>query len=266
MAIFAAMKRSDKYNLHLKFITVLITGLSSQLTSCKVAGRVILGIDSSPDIKSDKQIKKDFKKFNIAENQSFVLDTTYYPEVKQQFKKEAFALSANGQKPDSVKLESLRKIANDNTQPAQLRYFDSNGKAVFKMVNCYIDPPIPMSWNVDGCLEVFPPAAKQETLNKGNKDLEFFLKHIATTENKPVAFSDLPKADYYAVIFRNSFYKKPSKKLIKQIRRYDKQHPDQTTFFLFVNNHNSSLWEYLNADQKAEVLKEIQEEKAKTQK
>jgi hypothetical protein len=46
---------------------------------------------------------------------------------------------------------------------------------------------------------------------------------------------------------------RPSRKLLKSMSDYQKQHPDKKIHFLYVNNHNANLWPMLDSAGQAEV-------------
>jgi hypothetical protein len=73
-------------------------------------------------------------------------------------------------------------------------------------------------------------------------------------EGDSVKFSDLPNSDYYVVVFWNSFFLKPSKKLIKTVNKYIDSHPEVKIEPLYVNNHNAELWSNMDSVQKAKVV------------
>jgi hypothetical protein len=241
----------------LLFIIIIST------SSCNLAYRTLLGIDTSPSWKTDKDIEKDFRKKNIAEANRFVLDTASYDKtVKADLRKTVTELKKDTANYDTVYVKKLLKIANDDLQAVQIRYFTKTGEPIFKLVNCYIDPPIPMTWNVENSFDVFPPK-NDIPLLQYNQPISYFFPHIKTLKGESVSFSNLPAADYYAIVYWNDFMKRPSKKLIKKLKRYNKKHDNQTTHFLFVNNHNASIWSHTNDVQKEDLKKQLKEENQK---
>jgi len=119
-----------------------------------------------------------------------------------------------------------------------------------------------MSWNVNKCFDTFPPKIDIPALNNNNnKDLGFLLPHIMTVDGKPIVMSDLPSADYYVIVFWNSFFRRPSNRLIKTIKKMVKEHPEVKTMVLYVNNHNSEIWNRLSPAQRELVQKTLQRDK-----
>ncbi len=246
------------------YLLLLIICITS--SSCNLAYRVLLGIDTSPEWKTDKEIEKDFRKKNIAEANRFVLDTASYDNtVKADLKKTVIELRKDSASYDTVHVKNLLKIANDDLQSVQIRYFTKNGDPIFKLVNCYIDPPIPMSWNVENSFDVFPPK-NDIPLLQYNRPISYFFPHITTLQGEPLNFSSLPEADYYAIVYWNSFLKRPSNKLIKTLKRYNKKHTDKKTHFIFVNNQNAAIWSATTQEQKQELMKQLKEEEEKKKK
>lgn len=223
------------------------------LSSCGLMYRTLLGVDSSPDWKSDAEILADFEKRNIPEHQRFLLDTASYDAaVNADLRHFIDSIQRNNITLDSLEKKRVLKIANDNLQPTQIRYFDTHGEPIFKMVNCYIDKAIlRFDWNLNDCLATFPPTYPDPRLEKGNQPLSYFLPHL--TDLSGNSLSTLPEADYYAVVFWNDFMIRPSRKLIETISAYHEQHADKHIYTLFVNNHNAELWSMLDAAQKAEM-------------
>lgn len=223
------------------------------LTSCKFTYRTLLGVNISPDFISEKKIKKKAKRYGVHKDQFYLLELGVYGDTIVAIRNQRIA---DLEMQDSLSIAPIKMNAKNDAQPVQLRYFDREGKPIFKMVNCYVDPPIPMNWNVDGSLDQFPPQPIDELKEDIDFDLEFFLPMIKDIDGKEIARDDLPVADFYAIIFWNSFFIRPSKKLIKQIKRYDRKKGEGRTHFLFVNNHNAHLYNYLTDEDKAKLIEE----------
>jgi hypothetical protein len=246
------------------FTIVIITVFT---TSCGLLYRTILGIDSTPSWKSLKQIQKDSKKFKIPESHSYILDTaSYYSAVIDIYNNRKEELKKDSSQMDSLDWFRAKANVNNDLQPVQIRYFDQDGKPLFKMINCYIDGYISMSWNVDSCFETFPPQTIDGLSYDTNENLAFFIPHLTTLNEEKVQISDIPKADYYAIVFWNSFMIKPSRTLIKQLKEYEENNPDKNTYFLYVNNHNSQIWNMLTKEQKQEGKVELEKERIKNEK
>lgn len=229
----------------------------SACISCNLVKRSILGIDTSPDWLIGKEIVKEFDRKKIPSDNRFVLDTVSYRKsllknLTLDLKKMDLSNST-----DSLYKSKLKKIIKDDLQPVQVRYFDASYNQIFKIVNCYVDNPISMDWNVNNCFGVFPPKIDFEDLNNDHKNLNFFLEHIYTIDGKKLAPESLPKADYYVIVFWNSFFKRPSRKLIHTIKEYNAKHKDKNAFIMYVNNQNAQIWSKIDSTQKKEILNQI---------
>jgi hypothetical protein len=226
------------------------------LSGCRVAYRVLLGVDSTPKWETTKSIEKKSKKYGIVDQVNLVLDTAaYYKGLKEIYSHEKHNISGD----DSVTLALLENAYKDDAQPTQFRLFNQKGREVFKMVNCYIDPPIPMKWNIEGCFDSFPPKTDIESLNEHYFDLNFLLSCSQTLDQKNIGLDDLPKAEFYGVVLWNSFYKRPSKKLIKTIKDYAQQ-PNASIQLIFINNNNAHIWQLIDSKTKEEITSALNEE------
>lgn len=184
----------------------------------------------------------------IPSESRFVLDTSSYHKAVIS---DWGALKSDSTLRDSMSLIRMRKVFNDDLQPVQVRYFDGLGNPLFKLVNCYIDPPIPMTWNVEGCFDYFPPRINIPALNDFNQSIQYFLPHIMDLSGRRLeSLGHLPKADYYVMVFWNSFFRRPSKRLVSTIKRHIDRNKDQQVFVLYVNNHHAELWQRMTPEQK----------------
>ena len=195
--------------------------LLSIIFSCKpLAAKLILGIDTTPEWQTNKEIENDFNKYQIADKNRFVLDTAVYSlKIKNELTEKIQIIKSKEITLDSITKHKIEKSTNDNLQPVQVRYFDNQGLPIFKLVNCYIDNPFNMDWNVDKSFDSYPPFINNEILNFENKDLSFFLPLFSRINGSKVNMEEIPKSEYYAIVFWNGFYKKPSKKLIKKFKK-----------------------------------------------
>ncbi|ESU23964.1 hypothetical protein FEDK69T_10220 [Flavobacterium enshiense DK69] len=222
--------------------------------SCNLAKRSILGIDTSPEWLMGEELVKEFDKKKIPIENRFVLDTVSYRKSLIKYYSQELKTMDLSDANDSVYKSKLKKIVKDDSQPVQVRYFDSNYNQIFKVVNCYVDDPITMNWNVNNCFDAFPPKINIEDLNNDHKKLDFFLDHIYTIDGKKSTLETLPKADYYVIVFWNSFFKRPSRKLIKTLKEYENKHKGKSTYVMYVNNQNEQIWSKIDSTQKREIL------------
>lgn len=224
---------------------------------CSIAYRTLLGVKTKLKWQSDEKIIKDFERKDIPFDQAFILDTASYNRtivarwkaVKDSVSQTEKVLSHS----DSLSLKRIANNARDNLQPVQVRYFAADGKAIFKLVNCYIDPPIPLSWNIEGAFETFPPRPISQLKDVVDDSLSFFLPHLWTLNGNSFTFEQLPEAEYYALIFFNDYMIRPSKRLIKEVGKYHKRNPDQNVHVLYINNHNSQIWPHLESEDKEKL-------------
>ena len=244
-----ASHMKNKYSV-IKFITGF--SLVFILSGCSLLYRTLLGVDASPQWKSSKQVLREFEKAKLPTANSYVLDSASLYRATIAFYRtdyDSFPKTA----ADSLQQNRLNKALNDDLQPVQIRFFEPSGKPVFKLVNCYLHPPIPMRWNVAGSFDHFPPANDIAQLNDFLLPIDFFLPHLQPLSPASGSLLALPKADYYAILLWNDFMIRPSRKLLKSMRDYQKQHPDKKIHFLYVNNHNANLWPMLDSAGQAEV-------------
>ncbi|HSD15061.1 MAG TPA: hypothetical protein VLB74_10470, partial [Flavobacterium sp.] len=225
--------------------------------SCNLVKQSILGIDTTPEWLKGKEIVKEFDKKKIPNENRFVLDTASYRKALIKYYSQELKTVDLSNAKDSVYKTKLKKIIKDDSQPVQVRYFDSDYNQIFKVVNCYVDDPITMNWNINNCFDVFPPKIDFEDLNNDHKKLNFFLDHIYTLEGKKSTVETLPKADYYVIVFWNSFFKRPSRKLIQTLKEYENKHKDKSTFIMYVNNQNAEIWSKIDLAQKREILSQF---------
>lgn len=224
-------------------------------TGCGIAYKVLLGVDSSPNWKSEKEISKQAKKYGISADYNLILDTaSYYSGLSDIYSKQIKEINITEE--DSTEYFKLKRVFNDDRQPTQFRLFDQNGVEIFKIVNCYVDPPIPMNWNVNKCFDEFPPSLNIESLNSHYYDLNFLLDCSTKLDNKKISINDLPKAEYYGVIIWNDFFQRPSRKLIKTVRKHIKD-SNESVQLIFINNQNAYLWHLMDSKTKEEIKKAL---------
>lgn len=226
------------------------------LSHCGVAYNLLLGVDTTPEWNSASDIEKQARKYNIPQEYNLVMDSVgYYEGIGDRIRQEKFT------DKESEEYQKRKEVLKDDTQPVQFRLFTNDGEEIFKLIGCYIEKPIKMDWNINQCLDVFPPSIDIESLNSHYLDLDFFLENSSLLSGEKYSRSDLPSSDYYALIMWNQFMKKPSKKLINIVR--EKVIDDSRSItLLYINNHNSLLWNLMDSEQKAEMksyLKSISE-------
>jgi hypothetical protein len=224
-------------------------------SNCRLAYRTLLGVDIKPDFMIRKEVVRKAKRYGVPTEQLYVMDIGVYADTILAIRDHSIA---SQEIADSSTLFKIKNQTKNDLQPVQVRFFDGNKDPIFKLVNCFVDPPIPMRWNVDGALDEFPPKPLEELKQEEDYDLSFFLPMLKDTKGNAISLNDLPEAEYYAVIFWNSFFIRPSKRLIRQIQRYNKKKGAGKTHFLFVNNHNAHLFNYVQ-ENREEALKEVKQ-------
>lgn len=222
-----------------------------------VGCKLLLGVDSSPNWLTDEDHRNLAQKLEIPVEYNLIMDTvSYYSELKTLYNSIYNQIMQSNQ--DSAEYENQKMSFKDDSQPVQFRLFDSKGDEIFKIVNCYVDKPIAADWNVEGCLDVFPPQINYQSLNTHNFNLDFLLSHTTRVgEQQKMTFNMLPKADYYGVIVWNRVYKKYAKKLIEDVRKKVAKE-DRSVVLLYVSNHNEILWQYMTVADKEKVMSGVE--------
>lgn len=239
----------------LKIICISLL-LLQLLSGCGLAYKVLLGVDSRPNWNTNKQINRQAKRYKIPAEYNLILDTAvYYKGLKEIYTLKKKELTITDK--DSSAYFALKAVYKDDTQPTQFRLFDKEGIEIFKIVNCYVDPPMPMNWNVDGCFNAFPPKIDIASLNEHNYDLNFLLQSSSTMDKRKITLPDLPKSNYYGVIIWNDFFQRPSRKLIKTVRKYVAR-SGQSVQLVFINNQNAYLWQEMDSKNREKVKAYLQ--------
>jgi len=84
------------------------------LSGCKMAYQVILGVDTTPGWKWEKEIIRDFDRRNIPPENRFVLDTaSYYRAVLAELS----SLKSDSLLLDSAQFKLRSKVLKDDLQP-----------------------------------------------------------------------------------------------------------------------------------------------------
>ncbi len=224
-------------------------------SSCSLTYGVLLGIDTSPGWNSDKQLAKQAKAYDIPTEYNLVLDTaSYRRELKNLYSDTLIHTTIINL--DSSYYKTVKEARSDDRQPTQFRLFNQDGIEIFKMVNCYVDPPIPMNWNVEGCFDTFPPKTSIASLNIHLFQLDFLLSHATYLNGQRLDYTSLPAADYYGVIIWNKFFHRPSRKLIKTARAYVEK-SGETIALIYINNQNQFVWSVSDAEEKEKMKIEL---------
>lgn len=228
--------------------------LTFSLTGCKLAYRGLLGIDTTPSYKTERSLLIDAKRRKIPQAFNLIADTANFHNDKALLYKEMFAEMKKDSTVDSLSVLKIKKVYKDDSQPVQFRLFKNTGEEIFKLVNCYVDPPIPMDWNVNNCFDQFPPQIDIESLNTHYINLDFFLAHASKPNGEKLKIQDLPKTDYFGIIIWNDYFIKPSRKLINTVKESVK---NESITLIYINNHNANLWYLIDGKTKEAVKSEL---------
>lgn len=238
----------------MKSFFIILIGVVLIFSSCGIAYRTFFGIDTTPNwLLTEKDYKKAEKKIGIQGNFMFEMDTVAYHDTVRALKNQLLQNHEELNPNDSLGLKLIHAVSSVDLQPVQLRLFDKSGNEIFKIANCYLDV-LPIDWNIQNCFSSFPPKVEDIVLNTHHFDIHLILHSLT----EKIDFNALPKSNYYAVIMWNKFMIRPSKKLIEQIEEsFGLQHPEVT--YLYVNNHNATIWNLAEAEQREYLHKKIKE-------
>lgn len=247
----------NKNGLMHKMGFVLLTLLL--FNSCKLSYRVLLGVDAKPKFYPNEYIHRQAHRWGIEDPQLYYWSREgFFAYAEERYKRahrEVQALEA----ADSTRKKMIKKGAKDDTQPVQIRMFDKDGGPLFKLVNCYIDPPIPLNWNKHGSFDTFPLQPHPDIAPMHHDSLQTFLPYIYSEKSDSVQMDRLPDADYYIMVFWNKYFLRPSRKLINEVQRYVKKREEDIAV-LYVSNHNATLWAHATDDQKEMVRDTFEKE------
>ena len=226
------------------YTLVMVAAAMLYATGCTTIGATILGINTNPEWHFPEEATAFQEKRDIPIAQYYLLDTvSYRAAIIQTAEASLQAAALPSGTVDSVELDRINDILKDDYQPVQMRFFDADGEGIYASLNCDLDPPIPMRWNVKGALDQFPPDQNKLPYGKDRtlRPMSYYLPHLRKADGSAVTREELPRADYYAVLMVNDIFRKPSKKLLKTVRNYLKRQ-DADVHVLYVNNHNSEIW------------------------
>lgn len=216
--------------------------------------RTLLGIDSTPGWYSADEVVKQADRYDIPSAYSLTMDTVrYYQGLRSVYQPIFDQLKSTS--ADSSAYLQMQEVLKDDAQPVQFRLFDRTGTEVFKLVNCYIDRPLAMDWNVENCFDAFPPRINVESLNTHNFALDFLLDKATTADGQRLTRADLPVSDYYGVVVWNNFFVKPSRALVKTIQQ--QMGSNEAVHLIYINNQNAEIWQAMTPAQKRQLLEKL---------
>lgn len=250
----------NKISVHFTWVFILLLAIT--FSGCRILYRSILGVDMTPQWYSSEDIEKSADRYEMPFNQLYEMDTVSFSKaLRIKYKGDLEPYKDKEETIDSLIISQIKSCAKDDGQIVHVRFFSSDGKPIFKLVNCYVDPPIPMSWNIDSCFNFFPPRSLEMNKNDDDLELSFFLPHIKSLDSNVVTLDSLPKANYYVLVIWNDFMIKPSRKLIEEIREYSQKYSDKNMHVLYINNHNQTLWRLSSEEDKKQIKDEISKSK-----
>lgn len=192
---------------------LLVLALFFILVSCEALLLSTYGIKKSK-LYSLEEIAAHEQKFDIPQEASYRLDTTYIDLIEKEVKDP--------------------KIQDYHYQPLQVFYFDKKDSLVSYYVNCNTGGFPNLKWNVvdeekKKSLSYFPPIS-QTPINTPltyKKLLSVFQKTKHTQKPK--------EADYKVVVFWNVQMGRQSRRLIRTIKKNIALHPNEVCVY-YVNN------------------------------
>lgn len=166
----------------------------TMLVSCKYTILKIHGVNPkyTPTV---AKTKKYATKLHIDSTQSFYTDTTWINAIAQQYGKTS-------------------QFYHDMYQPLGAFYYDSTGRQVASMINCYAGGFLYLKWNRNNALATFPP--KQNVPTDSSWVLQKHLKNLAPLYNATV-----PKDTtvYVVVIHWSHYMGRQNKRFLKYYRK-----------------------------------------------
>lgn len=165
---------------------------------------------------SKDEILKQGSKYNIPENDSYELDSSYVDFL--------FSL-------DSIKFKKEQK---NHFQPLQALYYDQTGQLKSFHINCNAGGFPNLKWNRFGTFDEFIP--KQQTPLDSILPLQKHLNYLVPLNDK----STITKNDYDFVVLVHwsRFMGRQSKRLIKIVKENAAQNKNYRIKIIYLNNDN----------------------------
>jgi hypothetical protein len=196
-----------------KIIHVILLGSFCLLESCSSIIYSLAGM-RNPEMMDSKAIQKYAGKFDLPENHSYYLDTTYIGFLKNS--------------------DSTRGSMKDHYQPTQALYFqDEKPYPEAWFINCRAYPKsFGVDWNRNGEFEKFLPAGNQKPDSLVTfDDIRQLLKPVHNNA-APVSNTDNTVLVFYCKMFHRT-----SRDLISEVKRNAKLSQSPVTIF-YVNVDN----------------------------
>jgi len=181
-------------------------------------GFIFNGLYGIKNVKSvdDKIVLAYGKKFNIPQDKSYILDSSYASFIKKQ---------------DTSKYSVQM---NNHLQPLQALYFDENSKLISYHINCYAGGFPNLNWNINQNMEVFPP------LQQAPVDSLVSLALIQSCIHSVVGDKRIDSTKYSntVVVFWTRFMGRQTKRFVETVQQNVNLSKGKPVNVIYINNDN----------------------------
>jgi hypothetical protein len=188
------------------------------LTVLSGCGFIMNGLNGIKNVKpmDDKTVLTYGNKFNIPQDKSYLLDSTYIQFVK---------------KLDTSKYSSE---INNHLQPLQALYFDENEKLISYHINCYAGGFPNLQWNRNQVMDVFPP------LQQAPVDSLVSLALIRDCIHPVVGNDRIDPTKYNntIVVFWSRFMGRQTKRFVETVQQNVNLSEGKAVNVIYINNDN----------------------------
>ena len=192
----------------LLFIAILIIIFNS----CSYVFVEAYGIDHRTDLISQQDISKEAEKVNLSEGEVYLMDSSFVD----------YLLSLD---------TSLFLFAKNNYQPLQYKVFDSEGKLVSHLANCYAGGFPNLKW--DWMFDQFPPSVNNQlfdSLLTFEEAKKYFIPIGNVTESNT-------RKKYSDVVIWTAAFGRQNKRFLETVREFRETHAGEANYY-FVNFDN----------------------------
>lgn len=186
-------------------------------SGCSGIARAMMGIKKSKPL-TEKRIARLGKRYGIAADEAYQLDTAYLPYVL------------------SLDTSKYKLQIKNHYQPLQALYYEPSGRLVFFYPNCYAGGFPNLNWNRAGTFETFLP--RQQAPADSLVPLAKHAGFINDLNGEKIKLDTSPY-DYIILVHWNRMMSRQSKRLIRYVRKNAKLAAGKKIKFVFVNNDNS---------------------------
>lgn len=194
------------------FYCIFIISLLVCFTSCSYVFVEAYGIDHRTDTISQQKVSKEAEKAKLSAGELYIMDTSFVD----------YLLSVDS---------SLFLFAKNNYQPLQYKVFDSEGKLVSHLVNCYAGGFPNLKW--DWMFDQFPPSVNDQLFDS-----------LLTFEEAKKYFLPIGKLDegntrkkYSIVVVWTAAFGRQNKRFLEKVSEYREAHSGEANYY-FVNFDN----------------------------